>query len=224
MSPFQRELALTLCDIGCFQDKKQSPGGKGFRLKLHKKKPDAPLSPFYLNLRTPDNAKPGPLTSELVAAIGRELWNLARDQRVQSADRVAGVPNAGDPLAAALSTVSGLPLLRLRKEEYADGSRVSTVVEGDVIQEQEVLLVDDLITKADTKLEAIEVLEEKGLSIRAVLVLLDREQGGADELWDRSVPLHALFTITELLNLYVAEGRISKEERDEIATYIKKNS
>lgn len=220
----KEDLGLRLYDIGCFQDKKQSQGGRGFRLKLHEKNPDAPLSPFYLNLRTKENPKPGPLTPELVDVIGRELWSLARDQRVQQADRVAGVPNAGDPLAAALSTVSGLPLLVLRKEEHADGRRVSTVVEGDVIQEQEVLLVDDLITKADTKLEAIEVLEERGLGIRAVLVLLDREQGGADELWDRSVPLHALFTITELLNLYVAEGRISKEERDEIATYIKKNS
>jgi len=223
MSPSQRKLALALYDIGCFQDKKQSQASRGFLLKLHEENPDAPRSPFYLNLRTKDNPKPGPLTPELVAAIGRELWNLARDQRVHSADRVAGVPNAGDPLAAALSEVSGLPLLHLGKKEHADGRRVSTV-EGDVIEEQDVLLVDDLITTAASKLEAITVLEQRGLGIRAVLVLVDREQGGADELLDHSVPFHALFTLTELLDLYVAEGRISREERKEITAYIRENS
>ena len=51
-----------------------------FKLKLHEKDPDAPLSPIYLNLRTdrhPEN--PGPLTDEMMNLIG-SLFRLMRPQ------------------------------------------------------------------------------------------------------------------------------------------------
>ena len=47
----EEELALAWFNAGIFLDKSRSPQGKGFRLKLHEKNPDAPLSPFYMNFR-----------------------------------------------------------------------------------------------------------------------------------------------------------------------------
>lgn len=223
MNTEQRALGLALYDIGCVLDRKRSPDGKGFRLKLHEKNPDAPLSPFYLNLRTPDNPKPGPLTPELVRESAQHLWALATEQRAHDVHCVAGVPRAGDPFARALSERVGIPLLTLRKEE-SGARRAVAGIAGSVTPGHKALLLDDLVTKADSKLEAIGVLEGAGLAVRAVLVLVDREQGGAAELNARGYALHALFTITALLDLYVTEGRMTDAERADIVTYLRENS
>lgn len=216
-----KKIALALYDLGCVLDRKQSPDGKGFRLKLHERNPEAPLSPIYLNLRTPDNQKPGPLTPDVVDQIGHALWELVLNKRIgDHAHRVAGVPRAGDPLADAVSLRSGLPVLRLSKVEDAGTRKVTAVVEGDVIEGQEVLIVDDLITQADSKLETIEVLRAHDLYPRAVYVIVDREQGGIQTLERRDIPCFALFTLTELLDCYVGSGRMSVEERADVVTYL----
>lgn len=223
MNAERRALGLALYDIGGVLDRKRSPEGKGFRLKLHERDATAPLSPFYLNLRTPDNPKPGPLTPELVRESAQHLWTLATEQRVHDVHCVAGVPRAGDPFARALSERVGIPFLTLRKEE-SGARREVTGIDGIATAGHKVLLLDDLVTKADSKLEAIKVLEGAGLTVRAVLVLVDREQGGAAELNARGYALHTLFTITALLDLYVAEGRMTDAERTDIVTYLRENS
>lgn len=225
MSDTLQTLALLLYDLGCVLDRKRSPDGQGFRLKLHEKHPDAPLSPIYLNLRTPENPKPGPLTAGVVVLIGRLLWNLVLDKRAgDHAHRVAGVPRAGDPLADAVSLYSELPVLRLSKAEDAGTRKITTVVEGDVIEGQEVLIVDDLITQADSKLEAIEALRSRGLHPRAVYVVVDREQGGVAELERRDIPCFALFTLTDLLDRYVRSGRLTAAERADVLTYLQQST
>ncbi len=223
------KVGLALFDIGAFLDKTQSPEGKGFKLKLHDKNPEAPLSPFYLNFRKPDNPKPGPLTPEIIAEIGRSLYGETRRKNLRY-DIIAGVPRAGDPLAEAFAEThfsrraSQLPILKLGKRESKKGRQVTEIVGGKYDQGAIVLLVDDLITKAGSKLEAIEVLENAGLAVHDVLVLVDREQGGVQELKERGYSLHAVFGFSELLDLYLARGRINQALFDEITAYLAVNS
>lgn len=223
MNEQRKALGLALYDVGCVLDRKRSPDGKGFRLNLHEKIPDAPLSPFYLNLRTPDNPKPGPLTPELVSDIGRLMWDTARRQDFRYS-HVAGVPRAGDPLAKSVADFSKGTWLRLNKEESSGKRQVGTVIEGEFAPDDVVLLVDDLITKADSKLEAIAALKAAGLKVTDVIVIVNREQGGVKELGDRDYHLHELFTISELLYLYVVAGRMSEVERADIITYLRQNA
>lgn len=75
----QSLLGLRYYDVGAFKDKShptavQRGEERGFKLKTHEKQPDLPLSLFYFNLRTDDNPKPGPLTPELVAESGQQLY------------------------------------------------------------------------------------------------------------------------------------------------------
>ncbi|MCL5435786.1 MAG: hypothetical protein M1275_01775 [Patescibacteria group bacterium] len=220
------KLALAIYDCGAFKDKSKSPEGKGFRLKLHEQHPDAPLSPVYLNLRTPDNPKPGPLTREILAQIGQLMLDWI-DEAGPSYNLVAGVPNAGDPftdafMAAAIdSGRRSIRFLRLGKQTADDGKRQILGIQSGVYTAGEwVLVIDDLITKADSKLEAIRVLEQTGLEIAGVIVLVDREQGGADELRKAGYPFFALFTLTELLDTLVASGRINEATCQEIKDYL----
>mgnify|MGYP003392543812 CR=1 FL=1 len=226
MNATLQKIADELFHLGAFKDKSQSPDGRGFRLKLHEKQPDAPLSPFYLNLRTPENPKPGPLTSEIVTTIGRAFYQRVKQEGIYY-HRVAGVPRAGDPLAEAFVLAeaedSGRPRenpIMLGKEDGAEARHVTRIVAGNVQRDDTVILVDDLITQADSKIEAIEVLTAADLVVKDVLVLVDRQQGGRQQLDERDIQLFALFTITELLDYYAEAGHIPATTRDDIMAYL----
>lgn len=196
-----------------------------FRLKLHETQPDAPLSPIYLNLRTPDNPKPGPLTPELVGEIADLLYGLIHLTEGLDFRYVAGIPNAGEPLADALmqrlGSWSDVSQIRLYKEETADLRRIAGVLEGDWDLPGKVLLVDDLITQADSKLEAVSVLEEVDMEVRDLLVLVDREQGGSEWLsFEEGIRVIAAFTLTQLLDHYIETGKIEREKADEVKRYV----
>ena len=57
------------------------------------------------------------------------------------------------------------------------------------------MVLDDLITTGGSKIEAIAPLAEAGLVVKDVVVLVDREQGGAEELAARGLRLHAALTL-----------------------------
>ncbi len=223
----QIRLALEIFNSGAFMDKRQSPGGRGFKLKLHERDPSAPLSPFYLNLRTPANPKPGPLTAELVAKIGQHLAGLARGLMLKF-NGVAGLPHAGDPLAEAFARAHAglyqgkltLPVVKLQKEQSPGQRRVAQVASSGHKPGEVVLVIDDLITKADTKLEGIAALERAGMKVRDVLVLLDRQQGGARQLAASGYRLHALFSLHDLLLCYLNQRKITKPLYKEITEYL----
>jgi orotate phosphoribosyltransferase len=60
-----------------------------------------------------------------------------------------------------------------------------------------VVLIDDIITDGASKLEAIAPLEEAGLVVRDLVILVDREQGGRELLAARGYTLHAVLTISQ---------------------------
>lgn len=217
-------LALRIYDCGAFQDRSKSPEGKGFRLKLHEQNPEAPLSPFYLNLRTPDNPKPGPLTPDILDDIGRLMLDRA-DEEMLDYRCIAGVPNAGDPFADAFQRAARddqrpVQVLRMGKATAGDKRRITGVKSGAFVPGERVLVIDDLITKADSKLKAIKTLEQDGLVIEAVMVLIDREQGGGQELVNVGYKFIALLPVSKLLDALVHYGHISTDMRGEITAYL----
>lgn len=230
MNDTEKRIARRLLELGAFKDKthpdaRQPDGRVGFLLKRHEKEPDAPLSPVYLNLRVPENPKPGPLTPGIVSEIAHEMAKTARDRGLR-VDRVTGVPRAGDPLAEALARALGLRgncVVRLIKEEGTASRRVARIAEGQIFERGErVLLVDDLITGADSKMEAITVLESAGLEVKDLAVVVDREQGGSAALHSRKVFVHAIFTLRGLMAFYLLERLISVDSYLEITGYLDK--
>lgn len=196
-----------------------------FRLKLHEIQPEAPLSPIYLNLRTSNNPKPGPLTPELVEQIADLLYGLLHLTEGLDFRYVAGIPNAGEPLADALmkrlDSWSRVKQIRLYKEETADLRQIAGLLEGDWDLPGRVLLVDDLITQADSKLEAVSILEQAGMEVRDILVLVDREQGGSEWLADEEgIRVISAFTLSQLLDHYVETGKIDREKADDVKQYV----
>ena len=228
MLSFAKEnLALRLFDVGAFMDKTKSEEGKGFKLQLHDKEPNAPLSPFYLNLRTPNHpTKPGPLTSEIIMNMAHNLYRLSVKNGL-AYNFVAGIPEAGTPIvkAFAYSFYSDkgyqIPVLKLVKK--GGGSREIELVRKNFHPGQKVLLIDDLITRAGSKFNAIQPIETTGLKVKDVLVLIDREQGGKKELEEKGYNLHSVFLFSRLLTLYYEKARIDYDLYNEITEYLAVN-
>jgi uridine monophosphate synthetase len=191
-----------------------------FQLKMHEKYPDAPLSPIYLNLRVPPK---GNLTNEIVDEIGQLLWDVVLEKK-RIFQVVAGLPKAGDPIAKAFVKASaGIlasdRLIFLKKEETMAGRRILPATNGSFYHGETVIIIDDLITGADTKIEAVEALRLNGLITKDCLVLVDRQQGGKEELAKHGIQLHSVFTMSELLDIYIERGLINEETKKEVSEY-----
>lgn len=192
-----------------------------FRLKLHETQPDAPPSPFFFNLRTPENPKPGPINSYVCKAIGFGFREVLSGEF----DGVCGIPNAGEPLAKGMWHLDDdvdSKVITLVKEMKGDGSRRITGIASmnGFKPGARILLVDDVVTAADTKLEAIAVLREAGMVIEDLIVVVDREQGGADRVRQEGVRVHALYGVRELIDYYHRAGRIDAMTHDRALSYL----
>ncbi len=132
--------------------------------------------------------------------------------------RIAGVPTAGISFATALGNRLNMPVLYIRKhpKKYGRQKRVEGILEkGD-----QVLVIDDLITDGGSKLEAVEALREAGAKVTDVLVVVDREQGGAEQLKKEKITLHTLASISPIIKALEREKRLSAADAKRILAYI----
>jgi uridine monophosphate synthetase len=122
------------------------------------------------------------------------------------ADRIAGIPYAGLPLAVAASLAGGVPLVYPRREEKGYGTKRR--IEGAFSPGEHVVVIDDIITDGASKFEAIEPLEAAGLVVRDLVILIDREQGGRERLAEKGYALHAILTISQCFNELARVGLV----------------
>ncbi|NQU77892.1 hypothetical protein HQ544_04315 [Candidatus Falkowbacteria bacterium] len=193
-----------------------------FRLKLHETEPDAPLSPFYFDLRLVRSDPKGSLRT-----ITTLMESMLTDCRI-ICDCLADIPYGGSPIATALSIATGIPQITPRKEVKDYGVRATVL--GNFRRHNRVLVVDDLVTRAHSKEEAIKTLEAAefpgdpptpaDLTVRDVLVVVDREQGAQEQLAANGRRLHAIFKARELFRILLGCDLITRNEYDESLAYL----
>jgi orotate phosphoribosyltransferase len=134
---------------------------------------------------------------DLLAALGERLAIAAREHAAE-ATRLAGPELGAVALAAAASLASGLPFLIVRKatKDYGTAKRV----EGDYAAGETVCVVEDVVTSGGALLESVEALRATGLTVEAAVCVVDREEGGVDELARHGVRLKPLFTASDVLS------------------------
>ena len=193
------ELSLALYEAGCVQFGQ-------FKLK------SGLLSPIYVDLRL--------LVSHpcMLQRVG-EL--LAARARAFQFDVLAAIPYAALPIGVVVSLALQVPLVYPRKEVKNYGTERS--IEGEFKSGQTTLLIDDLITQGHSKLEAIAPLEAAGLKIQDILVLVDREQGGVQDLAQRGYAVHAVMTLVQLLDALVDAGKLEAGRCDDVKLWLKGN-
>jgi len=201
-TPFDPRAALTLAlaDIGAIRFGE-------FTLASGKS------SPIYIDLRLLASHPPA------LRQAARAYADLLRGElgvcEPEARTRLAAIPYAALPIGTAVALELDLPLIYPRKEVKAHGT--SRQIEGEFKPGDRVVVLDDLITTGGSKLAAIEPLEAAGLEVRDVVVLIDREEGGAADLAGAGYRLHSVLRLSEMLDLLVESGRINAEQRAEIA-------
>lgn len=166
-------------------------------------------SPIYLDLRLLVSDPPA------LAAAAQLYVTLLQGLTY---DRLAAIPYAALPIGTTVSLLTGKPLIYPRKEVKGYGTGRS--IEGAYTPGERVVVLDDLITTGGSKVQALAPLQEAGLVVQDVVVLIDREQGGREELAARGLRLHAALRLTEMLDVLVAAGRITPTQRDEVRAYL----
>jgi orotate phosphoribosyltransferase len=133
---------------------------------------------------------------ELLRALG-DLIAAAAAEVEPDAVRLAGPELGAVPLAAAASLASGLPFLLVRKaaKEYSTGKRVEGLFE----EGERICLVEDVVTTGGALIAAVEALRESGLVCESAVCVVDREEGGEEQLAAHGIRLRRLFTAQEIL-------------------------
>ncbi len=134
---------------------------------------------------------------ELLRVIGERISAEVR-QHADGATRLAGPALGAVALAAAASLASGLPFVIVRDE--AKGYGTANRLEGAFEAGETVCLVEDVVTSGGAAVSAVEALREAGLRCDTAVCVVDREEGGVDELARHAVRLRPLFTATDVLS------------------------
>jgi orotate phosphoribosyltransferase len=143
---------------------------------------------------------------------------LASRLRSLTFDRIAGIPYAGLPLGVAAALAGSHPLCYARKEAKTYGTK--QLIEGEHRPGERVVLIDDVITDGGAKLEGAAPFQATGLTVEDILVLVDREQGGAEMLAGHGLRLHACFTLREILEVLRRADRITSGVHDRVLNYL----
>ncbi len=190
-------LAKALWDLGAVQFGDFTVG----RTTLH--------SPVYVNLRLLIS-NPRAL-QRAGRVIHQDVQTLQRmlNPRVQPFQRVSGILFGGLQLAMAHSLASKVPLIYIHPAKERNGARA--FVEGKYERGETVLLVDDLITSGGNVIETAAFLQiEAGLTVKDVVVLLDRQEGARERLQKHGYNLISILGLETMLNYLMASRRIDE--------------
>ena len=135
--------------------------------------------------------------------------------------RLAGLPYAAIPIATAISLAGNYPMIYPRKEIKTYGTKAE--IEGEYRAGDTVLVIDDLATTGGSKFEAIEKLTGAGLVVKDVVVLVDRQSGAKESLEQAGYSMHAVLTISQLLDHWHASGHVDGDKIDATRKFLAGN-
>lgn len=169
-------------------------------------------SPIYIDLR---------LLVSRPALLARAAEAYAALLEAAPCDRIAGVPYAALPIGTAVAITADKPLIYPRKEAKEHG--LGKLIEGAWSAGDRVAIIEDLITSGGSTIKTAETLREAGLVVEHAIVLIDREQGGTDNLAAAGITAHAVLTLTQILDILVDAGRLDSGKRQEVLSFLGKN-
>jgi orotate phosphoribosyltransferase len=143
--------------------------------------------------------------ASLVGRLMHQLIRKTEQEKVVHIDAVGGLTMGADPVALAVGMASfsandqpRLNVFSVRKEPKAHGQ--TKLIEGNFQKGNTVVVIDDVVTRGESTLKAIDAVEKEGGKIAFVAVLVDRQEGGRQRIEERGHTVVSLFTKEDLVD------------------------
>ena len=143
------------------------------------------------------------LDSEGGYLAGRLFYEIINRSKIP-VEAVGGPTLGADPIVSAISVVSYLegvpiPAFIIRKEPKKHGKALWIEGDKNLKPGTRVAIVEDVVTTGGSMLRAIEIAKAQGLEVVQVLALVDREEGGRENLAREGYILESIFTKTDIV-------------------------
>jgi len=174
------------------------------------------ISPYYVDL-----ARLLSTPKELcnIADIASEkIRALMTSERI---DKLASIELKGALIVPSIACRLNLPCVIVRKEEKAYGV-TGRIAGAEVSKGDNILFFDDVVSEGLSKIEGIKPLQELGAQVKHLMVVVNREQGGKENLEKAGYKVHALAKVSEIVDSLYHQKSVSKEQADAVLNYIKK--
>lgn len=171
------------------------------------------ISPYYIDLRMLVSY---PYLLKLTAEV---FWEKMRTLYF---DIIVGVPYTAIPIATAISLDKNQHMIFIRKEKKSYGT--GKFIEGVYYKGQHVVIIDDVISDGASKFETIKSIEEVGLAVSQIIVLLDRGQGGPEIVKKKGYHCTAITDMKEVLEVLYEHKKITYGQLSESQKFMMKTS
>jgi orotate phosphoribosyltransferase len=144
------------------------------------------------------DCKGATLHGEGVALTGRVMFQALRQLIEKKAlQGIGGLTLGADPISVstaieAFNQGMAISPLIVRKEPKKHGTQ--KWIEGNLEGVKDVVVIDDVITTGGSTITAIERMRESGLVVVKAAVVVDREEGGRENIEKEGVEVVSLFT------------------------------
>ncbi len=153
------------------------------------------------------NCKAVTLNPEGMHLVGNLIYDMIKDSGARG---IGGLTLGADPVANAVAYTSylkGNPVEAFVVRKTAKSHGTMQWIEGNIQKGDRVVIVDDVITTGKSTIEAIGKAKEAGLDISKVIALVDRREGGRENIESLGFGVEAVVTRDEVMKVYRAATR-----------------
>lgn len=134
--------------------------------------------------------------------VGRLFYEAIKD--VEGVQGAGGITLGADPIATATSIAAfldGRPMhaFIIRKEPKGHGTGQWLEGRKNLPPGSKVVIVEDVVTTGGSSIKAVNRAKEEGLEVLGIVALVDREEGGRENIEKEGYWLRSIFTKSELL-------------------------
>jgi len=174
------------------------------------------MSPYYIDLACLLSSP-----KDLCQIAEAAACEIKKIMTVDKIDKLASIELKGALILPSIGCLVNLPCIVVRKEEKAYGV-TGRIAGAEVVKGDHVLFFDDVVSEGLSKLEGMKPLKELGAEVKHLLVVVDREQGGMENLEKLGYKVHALAKISELVSSLSASGSVTRDQAQTVLDYIKR--